>query len=172
MGSCDTAGFVPKINSQQTLADIITGHILLQSITTFKICNSTYHPRKFVAVFNICQYIYLQSIAICIFWICPGCLPVLTPQRQIGMTYLLFNIWSKYENQIYLVTYFKIVNKLGQPTFFPGNLEYANELQKYMCCAYTGQCPLWFPVSFLYRATKSCAIVHVPFLFGLGHSFL
>jgi hypothetical protein len=58
------------------------------------------------------------------------------------MTYLLFNIWSKYENQIYLVTYFKIVNKLGQPTFFPGNLEYANELQKYMCCAYTGQCPL------------------------------
>ena len=123
----------------------------------------------------------VRTFIVCKFWsprhlrnireICPGCLPVLTPQRQIGMTHLLFNIWSKYENQIYLVTYSKIVNKLGQPTFFPGNLEYTNELQKYMCCAYTGQCPPWFPVSFLYRATKSCAMVHVPFLFGWGTHF-
>ena len=49
----------------------------------------------------------------------------------------MFNIWSKYENQIYLVTYFKFFNKFGQHTFFPANLEYANELQKHMCCAYS-----------------------------------
>jgi hypothetical protein len=71
----------------------------------------------------------------------PGHLLALTHQRQICTAYLLFNICSKYENHIYLVTYFKFVNKFGKPIFLYANLEYANELQKHMCHAYTSQCP-------------------------------
>ena len=91
-----------------------------------------------IAKFSICQCICAEVAAICIFWICAW---ALTRQRRICTAVLLFDIWSKYDNFTYLMTYFGGVNKFAQHVYFLANLQYANELLKHMSRGFSCTCP-------------------------------
>ena len=68
---------------------------------------------------------------------------MLTHQRQICTAVLLFNIWSKYDNFGYLMTYFGCVNKFAWHVYFIANLKYANKLLKHMSHGYIHTCLPW-----------------------------
>ena len=95
---------------------------------------------KSIARFSICQCICAEVAAICIFWICAW---ALTRQGRICTAVLLFDIWSKYDNFAYLMTYFGCVNKFARHVYFLANLKYANKLLKHMSCSYIRTCPPW-----------------------------
>ena len=93
---------------------------------------------KSIAKFSICQCICAEVAAICIFWIYAW---ALTRQRRICTVVLLFDIWSKYDNFTYLMTYSGFVNKFAQHVYFLANLKYANELLKHMSRGFICTCP-------------------------------
>ena len=79
--------------------------------------------------------------------------------------FLLFGIWSKYKNLIYLITYFECTNKFAEHAYFPEKLEYVNKFQKHMPCGYFGAClPWWYfaVCHFRKRLTQIWTIVLLP----------
>ena len=56
---------------------------------------------------------------------------VLICQGHTCTEVLLFDIWSKYNNLAYLMTYFGCVNKFAQLVYSLANLKYANKWLKH-----------------------------------------
>ena len=81
----------------------------------------------------------MEVTAICIF--CIGGW-VLTCQRQIYTGFLLFDIWSKYENILYFITYSKFVYEFAVHSLFCANSKYVDEFQMNMPHDYIGTCLL------------------------------
>jgi hypothetical protein len=65
---------------------------------------------------------------------------VLTCQWQICTGFLVFNIWSTYENIAYFITYFKFDYKFAVHSVFGANSKYADGLQMNMPWGYIGAC--------------------------------